>query len=157
MLSIEFDVIYSGFLSQTQAYELLTVQEDDAKNKLEAWLRSVKSNPRVRKMFSSFTIDTETETIECELKNKVDDESDADFVSEMLALGIVWKWMSEQYNSVLLTKQYLGSGQKKFYSQSAHMSEVHNMYLQARHEFFGYIRDHGTYNNSYIKEEGNAE
>ena len=157
MLSIEFDVIYSGFLSQTQAYDLLTLQEDDAKQKLESWLKSVKSNPRVRKMFTSFTIDTDIETIECELKNKVDDDSDADFVSEMLALGMVWKWVSEQYNSVLLTKQYLGSGQKKFYSQSAHMSEVRNMYLQAQHAFFGFIRDHGTYNNPYIKEEESAE
>ena len=156
MLSIEFDVIFSGFLSQTQAYELLSLQEDDARQKLEAWLKSVKSNPRVRKMFSSFTIDADVETIECELKNKVDDESDMDFVAEMLALGMVWKWVSEKYNSVLHTQQYLGSGQKKFYSQSAHMGEVRNMYLQAKHEFFGFIRDHGTYYNSYIKEEGEA-
>lgn len=153
MLSIEFDVIYSGFLSQTQAYELLTLQEDDAKQKLEAWLKSVQSNPRVRKMFSSFMIDTDMQTIEFELKNKVDDVSDTDFVSEMLALGMVWKWVGEQYNSVMYTKQYIGSGQKKFFSQSAHMAEIHNMYLQAKHEFFGYIRDHGTYNNSYIKED----
>lgn len=154
MLSIEFDVIYERFLSQTQAYDLLTLQEDDARQKLEAWLKSVKSSPRVRKMFTSCTVIAETETIECELKNKVDDESDTEFVVEMLGLGLIWKWVSEQYNSVLLTKQYLGSGQKKFYSQSAHMKEMHDMFKQAKSEFFGFIRDHGTYNNSYIKGEG---
>ena len=73
----------------------------------------------------------------------------------MLGLGLIWKWVSEQYNSVLLTKQYLGSGQKKFYSQSAHMKEMHDMFKQAKSEFFGFIRDHGTYNNSYIKGEVN--
>ena len=153
MLSIEFDVIYSSFLPQTQAYDLLTLQEDDAKQKLEAWLKSVRSNPRVRKMFTSFRIDHDTETIEFELKNKVDDDTDVETVTEMLALGLIWKWVGENYKSVLYTKQYIGSGQKKFYSQSAHMSEVHKMYLQAQHDFYGYIRDHGTYNNSYIKPE----
>ena len=154
MLSIEFDVIFSGFLSQTQAYELLSLQEDDAKQKLEAWLKSVKSNPRVRKMFSSFTIDTDVETIECELKNKVDDEADADFVAEMLALGITWKWVSEKYNSIVNTAQYIGSGQKKFFSQANHMAELEKMYTKSRNLFYGFIRDHGTYNNSYIQDGG---
>ena len=95
MLSIEFDVIYERFLSQTQAYDLLTLQEDDARQKLEAWLKSVKSSPRVRKMFTSCTVIAETETIECELKNKVDDESDTEFVVEMLGLWLIWKWVSE--------------------------------------------------------------
>ena len=154
MLSIEFDTIFSGFLSQTQAYELLSLQEDDAKQKLEAWLKSVKSNPRVRKLFTSFTIDADIETIECELKNKVDDEADADFVTEMLALGMVSKWVSEQYKSVKNTAQYIGSGQKKFYSQANHMTELREMEANARSQFYGFIRDHGTYNNSYIKPEG---
>lgn len=153
MLSIEFDVIYASFLPQTQAYDLLTLQEDDAKQKLEAWLKSVRSNPRVRKMFTSFRIDHDTETIEFELKNKVDDDTDVETVTEMLALGLIWKWVGENYKSVLYTKQYIGSGQKKFYSQASHMTEVHKMYLQAQHDFYGYIRDHGTYNNSYIKPE----
>ena len=156
MLSIEFDTIFSGFLSQTQAYEMLSIQEDDARQKLEAWLKSVKSNPRVRKMFSSFTIDTDVETIECELKNKVDDEADADFVTEMLALGITWKWVGEKYNSIVNTAQYLGSGQKKFYSQANHMAELAKMYTGARNIFYGFIRDHGTYNNPYITEGGRA-
>ena len=156
MLSIEFDTIFSSFLSQTQAYELLSLQEDDAKQKLEAWLKSVQSNPRVRKMFSSFTVDTDVETIECEMKNKVDDEADADFVTEMLALGITWKWVGEKYKSIRNTAQYIGSGQKKFFSQANHMAELREMDANARSQFYGFIRDHGTYNNSYIKEEGNG-
>jgi len=74
-------------------------------------------------------------------------------VAEMLSLGLIWKWVGESYRSVLYTRQYIGSGQKKFYSQSSHMAEVRAMYRQAEHDFFGYIRDHGTYNNSYIKPE----
>ena len=154
MLSIEFDVIYSSFLSQAQAYDLIALPEGNAKQKLEEWLKSVKSNPRVRKKFSSFTVDADNETIECELKNKIDDEADTNFVVEMLALGIVWKWVGEKYKSIQYTQHYIGSGQKKFYSQSSHMGEMNKLYYKAENDFFGYIRDHGTYNNSYVTKEG---
>ena len=81
---------------------------------MNSWLESVKSNPRVRKLFTSLGFDKNIETIFFTLKNTLkDDEADVDFVSEVFGLGVAWKWASEKYNSLLNTAQYFGSGEKK--------------------------------------------
>ena len=84
-----------------------------AKAKLNEWLRSIKSNPRVRKSFTTLSFDDENQEINFTLRVPEDDESDMDFVIEVFALGVKWKWSAEKYNSVLNTAQYFGSGEKK--------------------------------------------
>lgn len=150
MLSVTYDDIFSRFLAQVQAYDLLQINEYDAREKLNEWLMSVKSNSRVRKIFTTLAFDKNIETITCELKNSVDDEADNDFVIELFALGVKWRWVTEKYESVLNTSQYFGSGEKKMFSQANHMAELKNMSTMARTEFFRFISDHGYYNNSYL-------
>jgi len=47
------------------------------------------------------------EEIEYELRNSLDEDSDKDFVEEVLALGMVSEWASPKYHSTLLTSQLL--------------------------------------------------
>lgn len=150
MLSVTYDDIFSRFLVQVQAYDIIQLDENNAREKMNEWLKSVKSSPRVRKIFTTLGFDTNIETINCTLKNSVDDESDNDFIIEMFALGMVWRWIGEKYQSVLNTSQYFGSGEKKFFSQSNHMAELEKMYTKAQHDFYNIISEHGYYNNSYL-------
>ena len=153
MLSVTYDVAFSRFLAQVQAYDLVVVDEVEARQKLNSWLESVKSNPRVRKLFTSLSFDKNIEMIFFTLKNTLkDDEADVDFVSEVFGLGVAWKWASEKYNSLLNTAQYFGSGEKKYFSQANHMDQLHAMAKQGESELNGFIRDHGSYNNSYLEE-----
>jgi len=154
MLSVNYDAAFSRFLAQVQAYDLVMVDEVEARQKLNEWLISVKSNPRVRKLFTSLSFDKNIETISFELKNSLKDEdSDKDFVAEVFGIGVAWKWSSEKYNSLLNTAQYFGSGEKKYFSQANHMDQLHAMTQQSKSDLFGFIRDHGSYNNAYVEGE----
>lgn len=152
MLSVTYDAAFSRFLAQVQAYDLVVVDEVEARQKLNEWLISVKSNPRVRKLFTSLSFDKNIETIFFELANSLkDDESDIDFVTEVFGTGVAWKWAGEKYTSLLNTAQYFGSGEKKFYSQANHMDQLNVMQKTCQSKLFGFIRDHGSYNNEYLE------
>ena len=153
MLSVTFDAIYSRFLSKVQAYDLLELASDNCYEQMNEWLKSVKSDSRVRKIFTSLSFDDIQKTVSFELRNPVDDSNDTDFVIEIFGLGIAWKWVEPKYKSVLLTAQaFMGSHDMKFFSQQAHMAELANMYKCARTDLYSYIASHGYYNNSYLKE-----
>lgn len=154
MLSVTYDACFSRFLAQVQAYDLVVTDENDARQKLNSWLESVKSNPRVHKLFTSLSFDKNIETIFFTLRNSLkDDEADVDFVSELFGLGVAWKWADEKYKSLINTAQYFGAGDRKYYSQANHMSELNAMQRDGKGNLFGYIRDHGSYNNEYLEGE----
>ena len=158
MLSVKYDDCFSRFLAQVQAYDLVITDEDAARQKLNEWLSSIKSNPRVRKLCKSLTLDKNIETIFFTLKNTLkDDEADVDFITEVFALGIAWKWADEKYKSLVNTAQYFGSGEKRMFSQANHMDQLNVMAKDGESKLYGYIRDHGSYNNSYLKEDDRDE
>lgn len=152
MLSIAYENIYSRFLGGIQAYDLLKLSDENAELKMNEWLMSVKSNPKVRKLFSYLSFDTDHKLISCELKNSLDDESDIDLVVGIFALGMIWKWCSEKYNSVLNTSQFFGGKEEKWFAQGNHMAELKNMSDSAKTAFYSAISNHGYYNNAYLKE-----
>ena len=153
MLSVTFDAIYSRFLSKVQAYDLLELTADDSYEQMNEWLMSVKSDSRVRKLFTSLSVDGVGKAISFELRNPVDNDSDIDFVLEIFGLGIAWKWVEPKYKSVLNTAQFFGGKEQKFYSQANHMAELTNMYNSARSDLYKFIANHGYYYNSYLKED----
>ena len=153
MLSVTFDAIYSRFLSKVQAYDLLELATDDCYEQLKEWLMSVKSDSRVRKIFTSLSIDDVSKTVSFTLRNPVDDSSDIDFVIEMFGLGVAWKWIEPKYKTIVNMAQFFGGKEQKMYSQAQHMSELSAMNANARTDLYKYIASHGYYNNSYIKEE----
>ena len=153
MLSVTFDAIYSRFLSKVQAYDLLELVESDCYEQLNEWLKSVRSDPRVRKLFTSLSFDDINKSVSFTLRNAVDNSSDIDFVIEIFGLGIAWKWVEPKYKSIINAAQFFGGKEQKFYSQQAHMSELSNMYNNSRTDLYRYIASHGYYNNSYVKKE----
>lgn len=150
MLSISYDDVYSRFLGSVQAYDLVQLSEEDATEKMLDWIMSVRSNPRVRKMFTTLSFDSSLQSIMFELKNSQDDQSAIDYVTELFSLGMVYKWCEEKYNSVLNTSMFFGGSEQKFYSQANHMAELKEMTNSAKLNFYSAISNHGYYNNSYI-------
>lgn len=154
MYSVNYDDIYSNFLSRVQAYDLVEdFTEENALEMMDEWLKSIKSNPRVRKLFSSITLtldENNNKIIQYELKVTTDEESDNDFVRELFGIGMSYKWVEPKYKSILNTSQFFGGKEVKFFSQSNHMSELKNLYNTSKLEFYNLIRDRGYYNNSYL-------
>lgn len=56
---------------------------------LNGYLKSTLSKPMVRRLFTSITSDDDVEEVEYELRDSLDDDSDKDFVEEVLAIGCV--------------------------------------------------------------------
>lgn len=56
---------------------------------LNGYLKSTLSKPMVRRLFTSITSDDDVEEVEYELRDSLDDDSDKDFVEEVLAVGCV--------------------------------------------------------------------
>lgn len=142
-MTSEFDEIYSRFYLRVKDYETSGLEENLVKQMLLGYLKSTLSKPMVRRLFQSVTLDEDIEEIEYELRNSLDEDSDKDFVEEVLALGMVVEWLSPRYHSTLLTSQLVSNSEQKFYSQKNHMDGLEIMYTKAQTDLRKLIRDYG--------------
>ncbi len=89
MPSISYEQIYKRALSMINDLELATYTEQDFYDILCQWLRNTSSTPLLRKKFSSYVLDDEIMRLDFTLTNSVDDYFDEDFVTTILAKGVV--------------------------------------------------------------------
>ena len=143
MITSEYAEIYSRFYLRVKDYEIIGLEENLVNEMLNGYLRATLSKPMVRRLFQSLSIDDDLGEIEYELRNPLDDDSDKDFVEEVLSLGIVSEWASPRYHSTLLTSQLLTNSEQKFFSQAQHLSELKDLYIKSQTDLRKLIRDYG--------------
>lgn len=151
-MTSEFDDIYSRFFLRVEDYNIIGLKEDLVKEMMNGWIRSTLSQPYVRRLFDTLTIDEDVEEIQYEMKFPVSDDEDQDFVEELISLGMIVAWVSPKYHSTLNTSQFFSNSEQKFYSQANHMSELKDMYHRAENDLRKLIRDRGYINNGYLSE-----
>ena len=151
-MTLQYENIFSIFLSKITDYSFLEYDEGFVNSQMASWLRSSSSLPRLRAKFSTLSLNDDEFNVEFLLKNPVDDQSDIDFVSEILARGMVISWLEPQVKNVLLTKQMLGGKEEKFYAQANQLSQLEHLLSSAKTELNNILRDYGYLNNSYVKE-----
>ncbi len=148
-MTSEYGEIYSRFYLRVKDYEMVEIGEKLANEILNGYLRSVVSKPMVRRLFQSITMDDDVEEIEYVMREPLDDDSDKDFVEEVLSVGMVSAWSSPRYHSTLLTSQLLTNSEQRFFSQAAHLAEMKELYSKSQTDLRKLIRDRG-YNLSVI-------
>lgn len=153
MTSLSYNDIYSKFYARVNDYKLATMPEDQWNEVAYSWLHSVASKSNVRRLFSSLSLDDEIQTMTFALDVSVDDESDEEFVKEVFSLGMIEAWVEPQLYNPLNTRQMFGSNQEKFYSQSAHSSELRNLYSDAEAKLGRIISDRNATWNAYLDTE----
>ena len=151
-MTLQYEDIFSMFLSKITDYSFLEYDENFIKGQMVSWLHSSSSFPRLKAKFSMFDLNDEEAILSFSLKNSGGEQSDCDFVVDILARAMVIAWIEPQAKNVLLTKQMLGGKEEKFYAQSNHASQLEQMLSTAKIEFKNILRDYGYLNNSYIKE-----
>ena len=151
-MTLQYEDIFSMFLSKITDYSFLEFDENFVKGQMVSWLHSSSSSPRLRAKFSEFALNDEASVISFSLKNSVDEHSDCDFVTDILARGMVISWIEPEVKNVLLTKQLLTGSEEKFYAQANHLSQLEQMLSTVKTELKNILRDYGYLNNSYIKE-----
>ena len=107
-MTLPYETIFSRTRGRISDLKELSLDENDLVEIYTERLSNVISNPRVRRLFSSLTLDDEIQQLDFTLNNSVDEESDKDFVLEILSLGMAIEWLQPQVDSVIHTSVMIG-------------------------------------------------
>ena len=147
---LSYSTLFSRVLNKINDPKELQLNENDLLEIYTERLHSVVGKPRVRRLFSSISLDDEIQEMTFTLNNSVDEESDKDFVLEILSLGMAIEWLQPQVDSVIHTSVMIGGKEKKKLLDN-HKNIIERLDSMKK-EQNKMIRDYGYMYNSYIKE-----
>lgn len=151
--SLDYSDILSNFLGYIDDYDLAEFDESEMIAAFNEWLHKAVSKSYVRRLFSSFELHDEIQTVYYELVYKTDEYADKDFVTDILAKGVVVEWVHPIVKRKSILAQWLTSSKEsKFYSQSAHLTVLRSLLEDVQLELRNAIRDRGYIFNSYLEE-----
>lgn len=147
---LSYSTLFSRVLNKINDPKELSLDENDLLEIYTERLHSVVGKPRVRRLFSSLSLDDEIQEMTFTLNNSVDEESDKDFVLEILSLGMAIEWLQPQVDSVVHTSVMIGGKEeKKLLDNHKNMIDRLDSMKKEQNKM---IRDYGYMYNSYIKE-----
>ena len=149
-MTLSYSTLFSRVLNKINDPKELSLDENDLLEIYTERLHSVVGKPRVRRLFSSLSLDDEIQEMTFTLNNSVDEESDKDFVLEILSLGMAIEWLQPQVDSVIHTSVMIGGKEeKKVLDNHKNMIDRLDSMKKEQNKM---IRDFGYMYNSYIKE-----
>ena len=110
---LSYSTLFSRVLNKINDPKELSLDENDLLEIYTERLHSVVGKPRVRRLFSSLLLDDEIQEMTFTLNNSVDEESDKDFVLEILSLGMAIEWLQPQVESVIHTSVMIGGKEEE--------------------------------------------
>ena len=147
---LSYSTLFSRVLNKINDQKELSLDESDLLEIYTERLHSVVGKPRVRRLFSSISLDDEIQEMTFTLNNSVDEESDKDFVLEILSLGMAIEWLQPQVDSIIHTSVMIGGKEeKKVLDNHKNMIDRLDSMKKEQNKM---IRDYGYMYNSYIKE-----
>ena len=147
---LSYSTLFSRVLNKINDPKELSLDENDLLEIYTERLHSVVGKPRGRRLFSSLSLDDEIQEMTFTLNNSGDEESDKDFVLEILSLGMAIEWLQPQVDSVIHTSVMIGGKEeKKLLDNHKNMIERLDSMKKEQNKM---IRDYGYMYNSYIKE-----
>lgn len=135
-----YSTVYKKFLNKISDVKLLELSDNDIQEMLYEWLTS--SIAKFKKC-----------------QNDLSDRDDVlqqfnidllDIEIEILSTLMVKEWLEPQLNSTLLTSQFFGSKEEKFYSQANQLEQLLALSKKSELEARKLSRDYGY--QSYISE-----
>lgn len=142
-----YEEIYSRFYLKETDPSLFKLSKDDAYEKMCGWLHSVAAEPHVRKCFSSLTFNDELNKLTYTLNRSIDEDSDADFVKEVFAQGMVICWMRPYIERNINLAVMIGGKEEKsmLNNYKNNIARVNTLERNLKK----FIRDYGYLNNDY--------
>ena len=138
-MATPYEKIYQRFLNRTTDFNLAELDDYTLNEMLRGWLSS--AIVRTRTLDSTLVCNDENECFENDL-------SELDV--ELLGLGMTLAWLDQTLNSTELTLQFVGGKEEKYYSQSAHISELRALREDTKLEMQKLHSYHTYTNNSYF-------
>lgn len=141
-MATPYEKIYDRFSQKITDFNLAEVDDYSLDKMLLGWLNSSIVNVRKREHNLSLRDD--------EMQEFQEDLSDLEI--ELLALGMKLAWIDQYLNSTELVLQFVGGKEEKYYSQSAHISELRELRKDTLREMNS-LHNYDTYaNNSYFND-----
>ena len=146
---LPYSIIFSRVLNKTNDSKEMSLSESDLFEIYTERLHSVIGNPRVRRLFSSITLDDEIQQIDYELNHSVDEKSDKEFIIEVLTLGMAIEWLQPQVDSRKYTAQMIGGKEEKMLQNN--YKPMKDRLDSLERQFSKLLSHYGYLNNSYIR------
>jgi hypothetical protein len=140
-MATPYETIYNRFLQKCTDYDLPNVPQDELESMLHGWMTSAVS--RFTQSVSDLSKrDDELRTFSIDLE---------DYEQEVISLFMVVAWLEPRVNSTLLTSQFFGGKEEKYYSQAAHLQTLIALRDGALNDAKKLIRDNSYRSiNSYF-------
>lgn len=148
MTSLSYEDIFSNFLGRITDFKLLSLPDNQANAVMTEYLHKSVAQPYVDRLFSTRSYDNDG--FNFELAYPTNENSDSDFILNVIGMGMVVAWLKPQVRSMVNTAQLLTGAEQKFYSQANHLSELRALLQDSEIELRGYIRDRGYIHNDYL-------
>ena len=152
MPSIDYRQVYSRFFTKVQAYDFIYDKIDDQtiEQLLCSWLHSSIAQPFIRRLFKTVKLDDDTYSITFEMKYSIDDDSDIEFIEQILADEMIVGWIKPKIHSINTVVQHFSNSEAKFYSQSQHLEQLLSLYSSLKAQVKSLIADRSSTNNIYL-------
>lgn len=148
---LPYITLFSRVLNKIDDPKELSLDDSDLFEIYTERLHSIVGKPRIRRLFSSISLDDEIQEMNYVLNYSVDEESDQDFVLELFSLGMAIEWLQPQVDSIKHTSLMIGGKEeKKILDNHKNMIERLDSMKKEQNKM---IRDYGYMYNSYITEE----
>lgn len=148
-MTLPYETIFSRTRGRINDPKELSLDENDLLEIYTERLSNVISNPRVRRLFSSLTLDDQQ--LNFTLNNSVDETADMNFVIGILVLGMTIEWLQPQVDSIMHTSVMIGGKEEKKLLDN-HKNMIDRL-DSMKTELNKRIRDYGYMYNSYINTE----
>lgn len=148
---LSYEKIFSRARGKIHDPKELSLDEEDLLEIYKERLHSAAGDIRIRSMFSTFSLDDQTEEITWELKNAEtsnDSESEEDFVIELLALTMTIEWLRPQVETITYIGKGIGGKEEKVINDSHKLTINRLESLEVKQKKM--IRDHGYLYNDYL-------
>ena len=150
-MTLPYETIFSRTRGRINDPKELSLEEKDLLEIYTERLNTVIANPRVRRLFSSLTLDDEIQQLDFTLNNSVDETADMNFVVGILVLGMTIEWLQPQVDSIMHTSVMIGgTEEKKLLDNNKNMIDRLD---SMKTELNKRLRDYGYMYNSYINTE----
>lgn len=150
MTSVLYDEIFVKFLGNIQDFDIPNMDNSDVNSMMIEYLHNALSKVYVRRLFKSVNFNDEEKTLTYELNIIIDEEQDKDFITRIVAKGMVVEWLSPLVKSKLNISQMFTGSEQKFYSQSNHLSELRALLDDSKRELEKEILDRNFEHNAYL-------
>lgn len=144
-----YEEIYSQFYSkQTDHTFFQKYSKEEAYELMRSWLHTLAADPHVRKCFSSLLLEDNIMELTYQLKQSIDDQSDAFFVKDIFSDGLTIGWLKKQTDTIVNAAAMIGGKEEKVLlnNYKTNISRLNELRLELRKK----IRDRGYLYNENL-------